>query len=90
MKITEKNLKDLGFGCTVVPPEESGDDNEWRYYSLSVSSIPLITPTSDVIKNDEWYVVFLESHPTVKIRKKEQLQRLIYLLKEIEYEQDTP
>ena len=89
MKITEKDLKDLGFECIVVPPEESGDDNEWHYYSLDILSVPLITPTSDDIKNDEWYVEFFESHPPVKIQKKEQLTRLIYLLKEIEYEQES-
>jgi len=88
MKITEKDLKDLGFECIVVTPEESGDDNEWRYYSLDVLSVTLISPTSDDIKNDEWYVEFFESYPPMKIKNKEQLTRLIYLLKEIEYGQE--
>ena len=90
MKITEKDLKSLGFEYHEVQPEESGDDHMWYYYTLDVCDITFITPASTDILNNEWYVEFFESHPPKLIKDLTKLKTLINLLNEIENEQDTP
>lgn len=90
MKITESDLKRLGFQYNEVQPHESGDDYMWYYYVLDVYASTFITPSSDKILNDEWCVMFFESHPPAEIKDLTKLETLINVLKEIRDEQNTP
>jgi len=88
MKITEDDLKTLGFRCEVVPPEESGDEYEWYYYTLDIPCISFISPASYEITDEEWYVEIFDIFPSMKIKDLTKLQSLITILKDIEKDQD--
>lgn len=90
MKITEKNLIDLGFIRNDVTKEESGDDHDWHYYDFSVCQVDFITLGSNDINDDSWNVEFFNTFPPIKIKTLETLEDLIITLKSIEDEQDTP
>lgn len=91
MKITEQDLIDIGFERTDVPPEESGDNHEWYYYTLSVCQIDFITMGSDIVVNNDggWVVEFFNTYPPIKITNLETFKNLYNTLKTIEYEQNT-
>ena len=90
MKITEQDLIDIGFERTDVPPEESGDNYEWYYYTLSVCQIDFITMESDKVEDGAWSVEFFNTYPPIKITNLETFKTLYNTLKTIEDEQNTP
>jgi hypothetical protein len=60
--IREEQLFEFGFSKEVVPPEESGMDYEWYYYSYVVGNLDFISSESDVAEkyNGAWTVHILE------------------------------
>ena len=89
MIIKESDLIELGFERVDVPPQESGDEFDWHYYTSTVCQIEFITDTSYEIVNDEWSVEFLNSHPPIKITNLETFKTLYNTLKTIEDGQNT-
>ena len=89
MKITERDLIELGFERTDVSPEESGDEFEWYYYTSTVCQIDFITVCSNEIVNDEWSVEFFNTYPPIKITNLETFKTLYNTLKTIEDGQNT-
>lgn len=90
MIIKESDLVELGFERVDVPPQESGDEFDWHYYTATVCQIEFITLCSYDIVNDEWSVEFLNTYPPIRITNLETLKNLYNTLKTIENGQDTP
>jgi len=73
--MTERELILLGFKS-----EEMGEyeGDETYYYVLDiVDGITFITRTNDVIKDDEWYVEFFNTDPSVRFHDFKEVQLLI-------------
>ena len=59
--ITEQELLEEGFEKIEVPVEESGDQNDYYYYSMKLSDDVLLTSIeSDTITNGHWPVYWYE------------------------------
>lgn len=76
----EEIFLELGFEKTIVTAEESGAPTDWHYYTLDVGDLCLISPSSDEIKDDNWYCYFFESDH-FKIKNETDLRDLIAVLK---------
>ena len=76
----EKKLIDLGFERTDVKASDSGDTDDWHYYTYDFGngSFSLISPASSDV-DDEWYVEVFED-PTIKIYHSQDLNNLIDIL----------
>jgi len=77
--MTERELILLGFKS-----EEMGEheDDETYYYVLDiVDGITFITRTNDEIKDDEWYVEFFNTDPSVRFHDFKEVQLLINQLR---------
>jgi len=73
--MTERELILLGFKSEEIG-EYEGD--ETYYYVLHiVDGITFITRTNDVIKDDEWYVEFFNTDPSVRFHDFKEVQLLI-------------
>lgn len=79
--ITEEDLIKFGFERFDETAESSGYPNDWYYYTYELGSFSLITPSSDDVKNGEWYVELFDCD-TFKFTTPEQLASLLNALKE--------
>ena len=65
--MTEQELIEEGFERVDVLTEESGDKNDYYYYSLALNSdFVLISDESDEIVNSQWQVYCYEIDVTIK------------------------
>lgn len=65
--MTEQELIEEGFERVDVLTEESGDKNDYYYYSLELNSdFVLISDESDEIVNSQWQVYCYEIDVTIK------------------------
>jgi hypothetical protein len=65
--MTEQELIEAGFERVDVLTEESGDKNDYYYYSLKLNSdFVLISDESDEIVNSQWQVYCYEIDVTIK------------------------
>jgi len=77
--MTERELILLGFKSEEMR-EHEGD--ETYYYVLDiVDGITFITRTNDEIKDDEWYVEFFNTDPSVRFHDFKEVQLLINQLR---------
>ena len=73
--MTERELILLGFKSEEIKEHE---DDETYYYVLDiVDGITFITRTNDEIKDDEWYVEFFNTDPSVRFHDFKEVQLLI-------------
>ena len=73
--MTEKELTLLGFKQEKV---EEYDTEESYYYVIDiVDGITFITPTNEEIKNNEWYVEFFNTNPSIRFTEFGEVQGLI-------------
>ena len=77
--MTEADLLQLDFTRVDETIESSGSPNDWYYYTYDIASLCLITPASDEVKNDEWYVELFESN-TIRFTSRTELEILMTLL----------
>ena len=77
--LTEKDLIDLDFTRSDETIESSGAPNDWHYYYYDVGHFCLISPSSDEIENDEWYVEVFE-HQEIRFTSRTELEIFITLL----------
>lgn len=76
--MTEQEIIELGLIKEDMRQFE-GDDT--YYYAIDiVNGLTLITPANDEVKNNDWFVEILDTDPTVKYHKKDDVQRLINLI----------
>ena len=65
--MTEEELIEEGFNRIDILIEESGDKNDYYYYSLKLNSdFVLISDESDEIVNSQWQVYCYEIDVTIK------------------------
>jgi len=76
--MTEKELILLGFKIELTG--EYDDDDSYYYVLDIVNGITFITPTNEEIKNDEWYVEFFDTDPSIRFDSFGQVQGLINTL----------
>ena len=73
--MTEKELILLGFKSEEI---REHDEDESYYYVLDiVDGITFITPTNEDIKDDNWYVEFFNTDPSVRFYEFGEVQGLI-------------
>ena len=77
--MTEADLLQLDFTRINETAENSGAPNDWYYYTYDVGSFCLISPSSDEVKNDEWYVEIFESN-TIRFTSRTELEIFMTLL----------
>lgn len=77
--MTERELILLGFKSEEMREHE---DDETYYYVLDiVDGITFITQTNDEIKNDEWYIEFFNTDPSVRFHDFKEVQSLMNQLR---------
>jgi len=53
----QQELTEAGFDKVIVTKEESGDQNDYYYYSYEINSdVILVSNESDEINNNQWKV----------------------------------
>ena len=77
--MTEKQLIELDFTRNDETAENSGSPNDWHYYTYDVGSFSLISPSSDEVENDEWFVEVFES-PKIRFTNPTEVSILLTLL----------
>lgn len=78
----EKDLIDLGFERTDVNAEESGDKNDWHYYTYDFDNqvVCLISNDSDEAKKrGKWYAEIFDDH-IIRFTQKKDLKKFIKLV----------
>ena len=62
--MTEREIILLGFKSQLI---NEHDEDDSYYYALDiVNGLTFITPTNEEIKNNEWYVEFFNTEPSVR------------------------
>lgn len=62
--MTEREIILLGFKSQLI---NEHDEDDSYYYALDiVSGLTFITPTNEEIKNNEWYVEFFNTEPSIR------------------------
>lgn len=79
--MTEKDLIALGFKRVDVTKEESGNPNDWYYYTYDFTQhFSLISCDSDEAKKEGWYVEFFDVESEIRFKSRIQLLDLIELI----------
>ena len=77
--MTEKDLINLDFTRVDETAENSGAPKDWHYYTYDVGNFTLISPASDEVENDEWYVEVFES-PEIRFTNPTEVSILLTLM----------
>ena len=77
--MTEKDLIELDFTRNDETAENSGAPKDWHYYTYDVGSFSLISPASNEVENDEWYVEVFET-PEIRFTNPTEVNILLTLL----------
>ena len=77
--MTEKDLIELDFTRNDETAENSGAPKDWHYYTYDVGSFSLISPASNEVENDEWYVEVFET-PEIRFTNPTEVGILLTLL----------
>jgi hypothetical protein len=62
--MTEREIILLGFKSQLI--DEHDEDDSYYYVLDIVNGLTFITPTNEEIKNNEWYVEFFNTEPSVR------------------------
>ena len=77
--MTENELINLDFTRNNETAQSSGAPNDFHYYTYDVGSFCLISPASDEVEEDGWYVEVFE-HPEVRFTNPTEVSILLTLL----------
>ena len=77
--MTEKDLINLDFTHNNETAENSGALNDWHYYTYEVGSFCLISPASDEVEEDGWFVEVFET-PEIRFTNPTEVSILLTLL----------
>ena len=73
--MTEKEVQLLGLQKEYIG-EYEGDES--YYYALDVvNGLTFITPASEELKTEDWFVEIFNTDPTIRVNKFEEVQGLI-------------
>ena len=77
--MTEKDLINLDFTRVDETAENSGAPKDWHYYTYDVGTFTLISPASDEVEEDEWYVEVFET-PEIRFTNPTEVSILLTLM----------
>ena len=77
--MTEKDLINLDFTRVDETDENSGTPNDFDYYTYDVGHFCLISPASDEVEEDGWYVEVFETQE-IRFTNPTELSILLTLL----------
>jgi hypothetical protein len=77
--MTENELINLDFTRNNETAENSGAPNDWHYYTYNVGSFCLISPSSDEVGEDGWFVEVFEI-PEIRFTNPTEVSILLTLL----------
>ena len=77
--MTEKDLINLDFTRVDETDENIGTPNYFHYYTYDVGHFCLISPASDEVEEDGWYVEVFET-PEIRFNNHTELSILLTLL----------
>ena len=77
--MTEKQLIELDFTRNDETAESSGAPNDWHYYTYDVGNFSLISPASDEVEEDGWYVEVFET-PEIRFTNPTEVSILLTLM----------
>jgi len=61
--------------------KEYSEEKDWYYYYYNLTNdITLISPASDEVVNDNWFVCIMESSPVVEFNNLKELKEIINLI----------
>jgi hypothetical protein len=61
--------------------KEYSEEKDWYYYYYNLTNdITLISPASDEVVNDNWFVCIMESSPEVEFNNLKELKEIINLI----------
>jgi hypothetical protein len=61
--------------------KEYSEEKDWYYYYYNLTNdITLISPASDEVVNDNWFVCIMESSPEVEFNNLKELKEIINLV----------
>jgi hypothetical protein len=73
--MTQTDLLELKFN------KEYSEEKDWYYYYYNLTNdITLISPASDEVVNDNWFVCIMESSPEVEFNNLKELKEIINLV----------
>jgi hypothetical protein len=76
--MTEKQVQLLGFQKEILFGYDDEENDDAYYYVLDiVDGLSFITPASDEVKDDNWYVEIFNTDPHVRFDKFEDTQTLL-------------
>jgi hypothetical protein len=76
--MTEKQVQLLGFQKEILFGYDDEENDGAYYYALDiVDGLSFITPASDEVKDDNWYVEIFNTDPHVRFDKFEDTQTLL-------------
>jgi hypothetical protein len=78
--MTEEIFKKLGFERTDVPIEESGNDEDFYYYTLDIGDICIISNTDYEAAEKGWEAFIFDSN-TMLINSPNDLKQLVKIIK---------
>jgi len=77
--MTENELINLDFTRNNETAENSGAPNDWHYYTYNVGNFCLISPASDEVEEDGWYVEVFET-PEIRFTNPTEVSILLTLM----------
>jgi hypothetical protein len=77
--MTEQDLLQLDFTRVDETAVSSGAPNDWHYYTYNIANFCLITPASDEVVEDEWYVEVFET-PEIRFTNPTEVSILLTLM----------
>lgn len=61
--------------------KEYSEEKDWYYYYYNLTNdITLISPASDEVVNDNWFVCIMESSPEIEFNNLKELKEIINLI----------
>jgi hypothetical protein len=78
--MTEEIFKKLGFERTDVPIEESGNDEDFYYYTLDIGDICIIS-NADYEAAEKGWEAFIFDYNTMNIKGEGDLEDLVRIIR---------
>jgi hypothetical protein len=78
--MTEKELTLLGLEKQEIEDYVGEENPDYYYFIKIVNGLDFITNTKQECENDEWYVEFFDTEPSIRFTKFGEVQSLFNLL----------
>lgn len=76
--MTEKELTELGFNKVEIKDLDSQNGYDYFYYTLEVfENLTLCSVDSDIVKDDNWYIINLEWPDHFRLQSPHEVQSFL-------------